>query len=119
MKAPSEAAVLRECLNFLALHKIMAWRSSNHAVKRVDRKGRTFHAFHGLRGVSDIIAVLGPHADHPGGRMLCLEVKGPKGKLSPEQAIFLDVIRSFGGLALVVRSSKELEDALRSEGAIP
>ena len=44
------------------------------------------------------------------GRLLGVEVKGPAGKLLPEQAVFLDRVRAAGGVAFMAR---DLRDVLR------
>ncbi len=54
------------------------------------------------RGCPD---VLGQLRD---GRMLGVEVKGPTGKLRPEQAVFLDRIRGAGGVAFVARDCRDV-----------
>jgi len=46
------------------------------------------------------------------GRILCVETKRPGQSLTPYQHAFLDVVRSHGGIALVVHSVAELEQAL-------
>jgi hypothetical protein len=47
------------------------------------------------------------------GRLLGVEVKGPKGKLQPEQRVFLGRIREAGGVAFVARDCR---DVLRKLG---
>ncbi len=58
------------------------------------------------RGSSDLICVLPEN-----GRIMALEVKTPRGRLSPEQRLFLELIRKFGGFAAVVRTAEEAEAA--------
>ena len=41
-----------------------------------------------------------------------LEVKGKKGKLSPNQLLFKDSVEAFGGFYYVVRSIEDVESAL-------
>ena len=53
-------------------------------------------------GVSDLIGWT------EGGRFVALEVKGPRGRITDEQAAFIDLVRRSGGLAGVARS---LDDA--------
>jgi len=53
-------------------------------------------------GVSDILGIL------PKGRMLAIEVKTLKGKLSPKQQSFIDSINLRGGLAFVARSVEKV-----------
>jgi hypothetical protein len=98
------------CVQFLQLHGIYAWRQGNQGV--YDPARQRFRSFRGLRGVSDVLGCLA------GGRLLAVETKSPGGRLSPEQREFLRRVGELGGLALVVRSVKELEMALRTEGVI-
>jgi hypothetical protein len=63
-----------------------------------------------MKGSSDIIGVL------PDGRFLAVEVKARHGRLSPEQSMFIEKVRSLGGVAVVARSFRELDAALRREG---
>lgn len=41
-----------------------------------------------------------------------VEVKGPKGKATPEQEEFLRLVDDAGGIAMVVRSVKEAQEGL-------
>jgi hypothetical protein len=63
-----------------------------------------------MKGCSDILACL------PGGRMLAIECKTIKGRLSPEQAVFLDKMRRQGAIPMVARSVFEVEDQLKEHG---
>ena len=49
-------------------------------------------------GVSDLIGWT------EGGRFVAVEVKGPRGRVTDEQAAFLELVRRSGGLAGVARS---------------
>jgi hypothetical protein len=60
-------------------------------------------------GISDILGVL------PGGRLLAIEVKTERGKLSPHQERFLKNITDNGGLAFVARSFDEVVQRLKLE----
>ncbi len=69
---------------------------------KTDRQGtydpikKTFRANRNpykLRGVSDILGIL------RGGRILAIEVKAPKGRVSPEQKLFIDLVNAAGGKA--------------------
>lgn len=112
MKKPNETVVVRQCLDFLALYGIFAWRVNNTGIYDPTRK--VFRTFHGLKGVSDILGVL-----EPGGRFLAVECKRPGEKLKPAQEAFQSTVTAAGGLALVVTDVKELEAHLREEGFIP
>ena len=60
-----------------------------------------------MKGVSDIIALIG-------GKMICIEVKTPKGKQSPHQVEFQKNIESNGGYYFTVISIENLCDNLRN-----
>ena len=106
-----EADVLRQCLDLLALRKIRAWRCNTGATKvtAVGHKPR-FVRF-GTPGQPDILGLL-----RPGGRLLCVECKGPSGRLTDEQRAWLDAARAEGALTLVVRDVTELAAALDAAG---
>jgi hypothetical protein len=49
------------------------------------------------------------------GRLLGVEVKGPAGKLRPEQAVFLDRVRAAGGAGLHgPRPARDVQRELQS-----
>ena len=52
-------------------------------------------------GVSDLIGWA------PGGRFAAIEVKAPRGRLTDEQAAFIELVRRSGGVAGVARSVEE------------
>jgi len=96
-----EAAALVEVLKALKAHPAVAWceRMNSGAA----RMGARFVRF-GFKGCPD---VLGQLRD---GRLLGVEVKGPSGRLRPEQAVFIGRIRDAGGVAFMAR---DLRDVLR------
>ncbi len=109
MRQDRETDLVRACLELLQLRGVLAWRNNNAGVRRTDRRaGREFWTFAGVRGAPDILGVLPPR-----GTLLACEVKLPGGKVRPEQAIFLEEVGRRGGLALVVRDVRELDEALR------
>lgn len=59
------------------------------------------------RGGSDLIGCLSPS-----GRMVCLEVKSRTGRLRPDQATWLALLRRFGAFCAAVRSVEEAQAAL-------
>ena len=61
-------------------------------------------------GVSDLIGWT------EGGRFVAVEVKGPRGRVTDEQAAFIDLVRRSGGLAGVARSVADARAVL--EGRI-
>ena len=61
----------------------------------------------GTRGMSDLIGW------GPGGRFAALEVKATRGRPTPEQLAFIDLVNRSGGIGAVVRSVEEAMEALR------
>jgi hypothetical protein len=109
--------LVRSCLEWLALHRIKAWRSNNTGV--FDPARKVFRTFRGLKGVSDILGVFPQTVQLAGGEevtfgnILCIEVKRPGEKPRPDQAAFLEEVRALGGIALCIHSLAELEAQLR------
>jgi hypothetical protein len=64
----------------------------------------------GKKGSADILGCL------PGGRFLAVECKAEHGRLSPEQREFLSDIQALGGLAVVAKSYRDIDQALREAG---
>lgn len=61
-----------------------------------------------IKGVSDILGLWK-------GKFLAIEVKAPKGYLTPEQKAFIAKVRSEGGIAFVARS---IDDVKRELGEL-
>ncbi len=104
-----EKDVLAACRQYLSAKGIFHFRVNNMGVYRGEGK----YSFSGMRGISDLIAILEQDVIVDGhmekfGCLLAIEVKRPKGKLSPEQDAFLKEVNSRGGLALCVHSLDEL-----------
>ena len=97
--AKPEAAALKEVLLALTAHPAVAWceRMNSGATKI----GNRFVRF-GWRGCPD---VLGQLRD---GRLIGVEVKAAKGKLRPEQTVFLERIRCAGGVAFMARDCRDV-----------
>ncbi len=98
---PSEATVLAHVLLALKYHPCVAmvWRVNSGAVKTDERFIR-----YGFVGCSDILGIL------KGGRLLAVECKSAKGRLTVAQQSFLEVITKAGGLAIVARG---VDDVIR------
>ena len=104
MKGQPESEVLKQCLEYLQLHGIFAFRNNTGALK----SGRRFIHF-GYPGSSDILGIL------PGGKFLAVECKREKGgKLSDLQIDFLNRIKENGGVAVCVHSVEDLKNILNS-----
>ncbi|MDP2761270.1 MAG: hypothetical protein Q8O64_12890 [Sideroxyarcus sp.] len=105
--ARPEAAALAEVLLALTAHPAVAWcERMNSGAARI---GNRFVRF-GWPGCPD---VLGQLRD---GRLLGVEVKAAKGKLRPEQAIFLERIRCAGGVSFVARDCLDVMQELDKAG---
>ena len=100
-----EAAALAEVLQALRCHPAVAWceRMNSGAA----RMGARFVRF-GWPGCPDVLGQL------KDGRLLGVEVKGPAGKLRPEQALFLDRVRAAGGVAFLARDCRDVGRELES-----
>ena len=112
-----ETDIVRACLDWLAFHRIKAWRTNNTGI--FDPVKKAHRGFHGLRGVSDILGILpqtirlNDGVEETFGNFLAIEVKKPGEKPRAEQEAFLLDIRERGGIGLCVHSLRELEDQLR------
>ena len=99
-----EAAALVEVLKALSTHPAVAWcERMNSGAARI---GARFVRF-GFRGCPDVLGLLRD------GRLMGEEVKGPTGRLRPEQAFFLERVRGAGGVAFMARDCR---DVLRELG---
>lgn len=98
-----EAAALVEVLQALRGNAAVAWvERQNTGAARV---GERFIRF-GWRGCSDLLGML------KDGRLLAVEVKAPGGRVRPEQAEFLSLVRRFGGVAFIARDCRDVSREL-------
>ena len=94
-----EAAALVEVLKALNAHPAVVWcERMNTGAARI---GARFVRF-GFRGCPDVLGQLND------GRLLGVEVKGPTGRLRPEQAFFLERVRAAGGVAFMARDCRDV-----------
>ena len=101
-----ESAVLQQCLAYLHVRGIFAWRNNIGAAKTEDGRFVRF----GIPGASDIIGVL------PGGRFLAVECKrSTGGRVSDQQKAFLEKIKNAGGLAVIATSLEDLMEAIATK----
>jgi hypothetical protein len=87
---------------------IRIWNNPTGVARSVDGEERVMRF--GVPGQADLTGVL------PGGRRLELEVKTPVGRQSEQQRKFEAMVRRFGGLYLLVRSSDDALAQLRAHG---
>jgi hypothetical protein len=91
-----------EIFNFLKSIGIFCWKADRVGIYDPLRKSfRKNHNPNRIKGVSDIIGIA------PGGRLLAIEVKAPKGKLTDDQRKFLVSVQDAGGIAFISRSVKQ------------
>jgi len=94
-----EAAALVEVLKTLRAHPAVAWAERmNSGAAHI---GGRFVRF-GWTGCPDVLGQL------KDGRLLGVEVKAAKGRLRPEQTVFLERIRAAGGVAFMARDCRDV-----------
>lgn len=97
----SEAQIQKAVLQYLAHHPKVArvWRQNSGTFRERNRDGSfRYIRANTARGMADIMGLL------TDGRTLAIEVKSATGRVSPDQAAFLESIASAGGIAGVCRS---------------
>ena len=101
-----KAAALAEVLQALRTHPAVAWceRMNSGAMRMGGRLVRF-----GRPGCPDLLGQL------KGGRLLGVEVKGPTGRLRPEQAVFIERIRCTGGVAFLARDCRDVLTELEKQ----
>lgn len=104
---PKESAILASVLQALNFYPNVIWHSriNSGAYTVGEGTARRFIRF-GFPGCPDILGMM------RGGRMLCIEVKSPTGKLTDDQDRFLGLVIANGGLAFVARSVSDLQQHL-------
>lgn len=109
-----ESDVLSTVIRFMRIHPAIDWaqRMNVGAFKVGATAGQQRYIRFGFPGCSDIIGQL------QDGRMIAVECKAPKGRLTPEQTAFL---RRVGckGVAIVARELQDVRrvlDALLTSG---
>lgn len=100
-----ERDVVRSCINLLKMYGVMGWRCNNAGIRVGE--GNTRYAFHGMKGIPDIIAILPPT-----GHFLGIECKAPGGKQSDNQLEFEANCVKAGGTYLLVDDVQKLADYL-------
>jgi len=105
----TEKQIQKTILDFLNYHPKIAWveRINVGAHVVVDSNSRRFIRY-AFKGCSDVIGQL------KSGKLLAIEVKSQKGRLTLHQSEFLKKVNDNGGVALVVRSVDELENHLNN-----
>lgn len=103
-KRKPEGAALVEVLRTLRAHPAVGWcHRMNTGAGLINGRYIRF----GFTGLSD---VLGQLTD---GRVLAVEVKAVSGRLSEEQAAFIELVNAFGGVAFVARDANDVYKNLK------
>lgn len=97
----SESSLMHRIMIAVSTCGALVWR--NHVGRGRHASGNYVAMGLGV-GSADIVGLVPPF-----GRWLAIEVKAPKGVVSPEQTRWLELVRRWGGVAGVARS---VEDAL-------
>lgn len=111
---PKEAQVLKTVLRALELHPAVAkvWRMNTGAGRILRGNDASQWIRFGFPGSPDIYGYM------KDGRALFCEVKRPSGKVSEEQAAFIDHAQQAGCVAFVARSAEDVMQELKArEGA--
>jgi hypothetical protein len=96
-ESETQAAILRA----FNAGSVRLFRNSTGVARADDRTIR-----YGLcRGSADLIGICD-------GRFIAVEVKSAKGRLTTEQAAFLGMVRSLGGIAIVARSVDDVANGI-------
>ena len=102
-----EGDLVRAVLSYLKVMGILSWRNNTGMLK--DRNGRPVR--YGCTGSGDIFGIVS------GGRFLSIECKVGKNEESDAQKEFKRDVLAAGGLAIVIRSLHDLEEALWADRA--
>ena len=109
MKPKTEAEIQAEILEaFGASPSLRLWRNNVGVARTLD--GQRMRRF-GVPGSADILGILKPK-----GRMVAIEVKGPRGRLSDKQGLWQQMFEDHGGLYIVARSVEDVTVGLRDAG---
>ena len=95
----SESVIVAQCLEWLAIHRIFAWRN-NTGAHRTEAGGWVAY---GHKGSGDILGLL------PSGLFLSVECKTPIGTQSKVQKLFQSMIERNNGVYILARSAADLE----------
>ena len=93
-----ERLIQKSILQFLAANRIFVFRVNTMGVYDPMFKGYRRHSAFSIRGVADILGIM------PGGRFLAVEVKAAKGRQSPDQKHFEELVKRAGGIYVLARS---------------
>lgn len=100
----TESSVLKACTALLDVRGLLWFRSQSTPAPL---PGGGFRRYTGLRGLADLVVVLPPD-----GRALFVECKSPRGRVRPEQQLFLDRAARDGAEVCVIWDVGQLDRLL-------
>tara|TARA_B100000809_G_C14792398_1_gene407135 strand:+ start:26 stop:367 length:342 start_codon:yes stop_codon:yes gene_type:complete len=106
-KEPSEKEIENSILDYLQTQKGFFWK--NNTVGVYDPVKKTFRrpTKYCINGVADILGVIPPD-----GKLVAIEVKSKKGRVSKNQEAFLLRVRMQNGKAFIARSIEDVQKEL-------
>ena len=97
-----ESDLLRLVMDYLAARKVFHFRNNSGALKT--EKG--YYVRFGCQGSPDIICCID-------GQFVGIELKGDKGKQSPEQKVFQDHLDMAGGKYILAKSLEDIINGIK------
>lgn len=101
-----ESSLLKACMEYLTLKGGQVIRNNTGLLFIKDASGKSRAIKTGSPGSPDLIAFM------PQGRVLCVECKSKKGRLTDSQKGFIEALRKNGHEVVVVRSLDELMEVV-------
>jgi hypothetical protein len=99
-----EADLLSYALTSLKRSGLVAWRCPNGPVMHSINGGQKVFKKSPIKGFPDIAGVM------PNGKFFAIELKTPKGRLSPEQVEWITRLNMTGAMAIVLRTREEIDE---------
>lgn len=118
----SEAAILKQILEYLERRGVFAWRNNSGGALVKGNSGKGYFMRFGMPGSSDILAIIpkdycnhfeSGHTRVMVGQFWAIEVKKRGGKLSPAQEAFRDAVLANGGKYTLARSLDDVIEAMK------
>lgn len=103
----SANALTQQVIKVLSLKGCFAWRCQSSGIW--DPTKKVYRANSATKGISDVLAF---KLDGTA-RLIAIEIKANRDKLSPEQAAFLQAVNDAGGLGRVVKTSEDIENLIK------
>jgi len=103
----AEGKIQKDILDHLKKKGVFCWRNNNGALfdQKLNSGYGGYRSNGVMKGVADILGIM-PDGS---GRMLAIEVKGPKGKQSMEQVLFQKRIEKGGGVYILAECIEDVD----------